>query len=437
MIGVRYSYGTSFYRRLILAVFLGFAFSTILIAGKYWIDNFSQQTGLALSDEMPVGGDFLAFYNAGRLLAKDPARLYDFSVQWDEQRELFKSYPKIAESPLPFIYPPLVAVPFSYLSKLEFVQAYKILAVVGILIYTISIWLLSSTLTKSLRERMLILIVGLGFSPFLTLSILSGHLSFIGVFTLSIFFRLRKTGFRFLSGLVLSLSYYKPPLFLVFILFLVLQRDFRLLSGFVLGGAVLTALSIGVLGLDGMVTYLEQLPKYRFGSEVNPGIVFIPKQSSGLLGAISVLLPGQYAFARGIFFAVGALIIWFSAPALKMGLKGPESDIYNLQFALQVSLSLLLSLQMVDYDLAYLIVPVILVGNYLFKSVSNINLVYYSLVLLMVYSGWSFIYLLPQSYESACSAALLCIFSILIFALLNRSRYELEACSNDVMPIPL
>ena len=59
--------------------------------------------GLVMPGGIPVGGDFLAFYNAGLLFGKDPSRLYDFQAQWDQQKELFREYPKIAASPLPYI----------------------------------------------------------------------------------------------------------------------------------------------------------------------------------------------------------------------------------------------------------------------------------------------------------------------------------------------
>ena len=83
-----------------------FLFFGLFVHGcvEYW-QEYSQTDGYFLSDNMVVGGDFLAFYTGGKLWNLDRVRLYDISYQYLKQQELFG---QMAEriGPCPFIYPP-------------------------------------------------------------------------------------------------------------------------------------------------------------------------------------------------------------------------------------------------------------------------------------------------------------------------------------------
>ena len=72
-----------------------------------------------------IGGDYLAFYTAGRILgAGDVGDLYDFERQWREQAPLLGDKAKAGF--LPFVYPPFVAVPFVPLAHLPYRAAYVV-----------------------------------------------------------------------------------------------------------------------------------------------------------------------------------------------------------------------------------------------------------------------------------------------------------------------
>ncbi len=390
-------------------LFIGSALAILSSAVIFWTVTFSARTGLLLPDGNPVGGDFLAFYNSGLLFGQHPNRLYDLDAQWQNQKELFTKYPSIAESPLPFVYPPLVALPFKYLSKLPFVDAFLVQAVFGGAIYLLSLILLTKSTIQRPGQRFIFILIGLGFSPFITHSLISGHLSFIGIFALSAYFLLAKQRKDFRSGVVLSLSYYKPPLFLVFVLLLFLQKQWKKILGFLFGAIILTSLSFLLVGYEGMLSFLTQISRYHYGSEVNPGRVFYPKQGAGLLAAITSFSASKFEIGRYIFVVVSLGILFFFRPWLE---RVPESTSkeHDLQFSLMVILSTFLSLQMVDYDVSYLVIPIILIGHYLVESRNEPFRILSGILLAIVYVGWSFtVYL---TYPSDV------LFSVLLFSML-------------------
>src|SRR5687767_15517278 len=68
-----------------------------------------------------VGGDFIEFYMAGRILNDhDGANLYELSVQERVCREIV---PDALSLPLPFLYPPFVATAFRPLATLPYSAA--------------------------------------------------------------------------------------------------------------------------------------------------------------------------------------------------------------------------------------------------------------------------------------------------------------------------
>jgi Glycosyltransferase family 87 len=110
-------------RRLSVAALLGIAVGFAIFVGT--------SEGLRTVHGGRLGGDFPAFYSAGRILNAGEARLlYDQATQRRTQQGLFPS----GESGwLPFAYPPYVAVVYRPFAALPFVTAYVVytLAMVG------------------------------------------------------------------------------------------------------------------------------------------------------------------------------------------------------------------------------------------------------------------------------------------------------------------
>jgi Glycosyltransferase family 87 len=377
-------------KRLFVVVFLALALSTIMGFISFFVFDFPQRNGLLLSKGVPVGGDYMAFYIAGKIVERDPDLIYNLIEQWKIQKEIFQEDKSITLRPLPFLYPPLVALPLKYLSRLDFVTGYLIWVSLGTFLYAFSVWMVLQCLGFNLIEKMLGLLIGLGFNTFLGLSIVSGQTSFLGVFILAAVYYLLKNNYQIAAGLVLSLSYYKPPLFLIFVLFIFLQFRWRMIAGFIIGGISLLALSCIIMGQQVMLDFFYQASGYNYGSEMSNGIVSVPRFGAGLLPLIAAFFPKNYAMAHLIFFIMSSGILIYFYKFLKVPDDLLRGNQFDLVFSLQVSLSILLSLHIINYDLSLLIVPLLITGsNVWHKPLSKLNIIFLSFSFL-IYNEWLF-----------------------------------------------
>lgn len=129
--------------------------------------SFARTRGVTFSGA-PFGGDFIEFYNAGRILNHYGShRLYDFQLQQDLTQEL------IAGFSLPYVTPPYVAILFSPLALLPFSFAYLIWIFISVALYVGA----SSLIARlELLPQGMTLLVCLAFPPFLMLAIAGGQI---------------------------------------------------------------------------------------------------------------------------------------------------------------------------------------------------------------------------------------------------------------------
>ncbi|MBT8397447.1 MAG: DUF2029 domain-containing protein, partial [Gemmatimonadetes bacterium] len=81
----------------------------------------------------------------------------------------------------------------------------------------------------------LILLYSLGFVPFSLNTLLGGQISWLGLAIFAMVGTAISNRKPFLAGLVMSLSYYKPPLFLLLLIVLLLSQGRRFFWGFAVG----------------------------------------------------------------------------------------------------------------------------------------------------------------------------------------------------------
>jgi len=235
----------------------------ILIAVNSLMIAFSfARTGSTTLSGAPFGGDFIEFYNAGRILNHYGShRLYDFQLQHDLTQEYVPGFS------LPYVTPPYVAILFSPLALLPFSFAYLIWIFVSVGLYAGAISLMARL---ELLPRGMTLLVCFGFPPFLMLAIAGGQISALGCFVFALWIYLMKRQRQFLAGLVLGLLLYKPTLAVFVVPTLLCGRQFRMLLGFAVVSAVLVALTVLMLGAGGATQYLTILRE--FSSLVGQGL---------------------------------------------------------------------------------------------------------------------------------------------------------------------
>lgn len=205
-----------------------------------------------------VGGDFIEFYMAGRILNDhDGANLYDLSVQERVCREIV---PDALSLPIPFLYPPFVATAFRPLAWLPFPAATFVFLLAMPLLYVAALAaLLNQFGPRATPERAVVIVAALSFAPFAVYSWLGAQVSVVGFTAIALALREEDRGRGFTSGLALSLCAYKPTLLILVLPMLVVTGRFRQVAGFVLGAALLGMASVAAVGFEGVRDWFDKL----------------------------------------------------------------------------------------------------------------------------------------------------------------------------------
>jgi hypothetical protein len=197
-----------------------------------------------------LGGDFAAFYSAGRIVSTVGFNgLYEINHQIETQKDLFID----GNSFLPFPYPPFVAIACIPLSLLSYRIAYVLSIIVNLSAFLVAFICLKKEI-KGLEEYILpVFTLSLTFYPFFK-AILLGQNSAITFMLFALIWRFTSVGRRYSAGFCMGLLLYKP------------QFAIPIMGLFALSGRIKIALtsaaticSIIVVGLffTGIQSYVE------------------------------------------------------------------------------------------------------------------------------------------------------------------------------------
>jgi hypothetical protein len=371
-------------RRILIAVIFGIFLGIFTRTLHDIYVDYRSAKGLIAASGRPLGGDFVCFYLAGQAAAKNPNQLYDWEEGIKRQRTLLNA-PGGREWILPYAYPPPFAILLIPFSKLEFLKASLAWMVFSLSLASLSAFLVLSQSPFNQRQRIYASLSLLAFTPFTLDCLAGGQTSAIGMLIVAGVYYLTKKGREFPAGLVLGFGYYKPPLFFFLALAFLLQRRWRLIGGALLSGLALVLLSVIYLGPTGFMDYLERMSRYLYGREVLPGLFLPAGKAVGLLSFLVSNLSPRISIPWIIYlaFLFLALISYLrTSPSLHP--KNEKDRVYDISYALAVSLSLLLSVQMLDYDISILFIPILLAAGHLIGLRNKIfALIGFALVLLL------------------------------------------------------
>jgi hypothetical protein len=204
-----------------------------------------------------TGSDFMGFYSYGRVSqTKGFEHIYDIEEQKRIQEEIV-GHPVIVRfhTHLPYIAPLAAAV-----VDTDYVESFKRWAVILLLLNSLNVYVLVKVLNINglSKENLFVLCAGAflfdpTFSGFMNgqdteILLLGAALWTFGMFS----------GKYYLAGLGLSLTTIRPQiaLFLAIPFFFHHQRVFW---GFAIGSVILAAISLGLLGIDGSVKFVESI----------------------------------------------------------------------------------------------------------------------------------------------------------------------------------
>jgi Glycosyltransferase family 87 len=309
-----------------------------------------------LRDRILAGyGDFGHFYASALIVRRgDGHRLYDYERQRQIQSRLF---PDVETRPEPLIfnhmaYETLLWLPLTFFSYSA-----------AVLLWTLMNFAVLVALSLSLARRFHYargamtlpwILPFLATFPVLN-ALIQGQDSIILLLIYAITFSYLERDKMLLAGVVLALGLFKFHLVLPFLGFFLLQHRWRFASGFALGSLIPLGFSLYIAGTGGM------MGQFRFLIQSNQNVTSpgdyglypmnMPNIRGLLYSALSTTLEKETLFA--ITAVLSIILLWVFA-------RTSRNSTLDLQFALGILATLLVSYHLFSYDLAISILPLLI-----------------------------------------------------------------------------
>ncbi len=214
-----------------------------------------------------LGGDFPAFYGAGRIVADGgAAELYDPAAQAAAQADLFGEE---RDGYLYFAYPPAVAAVYAPLASLPYGTAYALhtLGAIGALVA--ALWCIRPMVDVVRRHFTVVLAASLTFFPAFR-AVGAGQNTAFVLLALAGSWRLVHQEHDLAAGVVLGLAVAKPQLAIALVGLHLLARRWRVVAGAGLGAAAVWAASAALAGPGWLLPWWEQATRFeRVDAAVN------------------------------------------------------------------------------------------------------------------------------------------------------------------------
>ena len=298
-------------------------------------------------------GDFANFYTAGTLVRKGlGAELYNSTAQWKVQQE-FASEVKMRRGPLRYTRPPFEAIFFSVFATWPYATALLLwtglkLALLSALPFVV----VRGRFWKERFPRWATVLLVLGTFPAF-MDLLMGQDAVLLAFLFAICFWQLETGRDMGAGLTLGLALFKFQLAIPFFVALWIAGRKRVLPGFATSATAVLAISAALVGWRELLKY----PGYLLALNQAMGVGIAPENQMTLRGLLTLFVgrlpyPGRIHWALAPV-ALGAIVytglIWRKA-----------GDRFLAEgFGLAALVAIVTSYYAYDYDLLFLIVPLL------------------------------------------------------------------------------
>lgn len=219
-----------------------------------------------------LGGDFIEFYAAGRIVLTAPSSLYDAAAQREAQKDLMP-----AGTYIPFAYPPHMALFYAPFARLPFWAAFSLHFFLSAGFLLLAVRLLRDEFPPIRTHLTAAFAIAVFFYPTLR-ALLGGQNTSLSILLMAAAHVLSTRGRPVAAGLCLGLLLYKPQLGLVLIGLHLLRGDWRTTLSGVGAGAALSLLSVAVFGPDCFgkwLTYATWVVAHSMGMEGEKAVSLI------------------------------------------------------------------------------------------------------------------------------------------------------------------
>ncbi len=298
------------------------------------------------------GFDYRVYLTAGKMaLDGTGAKFYDLPSQFEAQRVLWPQM-TVQKQLLPFLAPPFVVVLFAPLALLPPLAGYCVWTIFNAtLLWSIGRGILSEMRLAG-RQNLVALAMIVTFPPVL-FTVLQGQVSLLVVFSFFQAWKAAKEGRDFRAGLWLAVLLIRPQLLLAPLLVFGWKGRWKLLGGLGVGALILGAVSLALVGIDGLRNYahlLGEVSNWR-------GIYGVqPQQMQTWRGFLHALFQSDnFAAVRigwllGVIGALGAVFWCFR------GVWKPEAARFERQWGALGIAALFCCPYLYSHDLSLLLV---------------------------------------------------------------------------------
>lgn len=317
------------------------------------------------------GFDYSALYIAGKILNEYGSnKLYDYKVQHELYHSLRPYLP--VDVALPNPYPPHYNAIFMPLARLPFAYSYIAWLIISGILYISGISLMIKKIPNLEKlDRLTIFLLAISFEPFIIECWIGGQTSSFGFFFIALSIYLYDSEKSFLSGLSLAMCLYKPPLLILILPFLILNKRYKVFLGFLFGG-VLIFISIYISFGGGI---LLDWFKFAFGFldtatgeiETSRSYKFVD-----LVSFIRLLSGGVNKPQQILLFAIFLTWLFYIIFYVKLH---KSFDLYNrkLSEASIITWSTIINIYFPIYDTIFIVISLLIYAGTIFRSDRNLN----------------------------------------------------------------
>jgi len=240
--------------------------------------------------------------------------------------------------------PPFFVLPFVPLAALPLLPAFALWFIVSCVCLGAALWLLVEEVPELRRRWRGLVAVVLAFAP-VYFGLIDGENATLSLLLYVLIYRAIVRDQPGLAGMWAALGLFKPQLFVVFPLVFLARRNWRALLAYALTTLILSAISLGLVGVAGLQAWLRILVEPEAGNAMANAW-----RMASLKSFFDALLSGNASLGLGLYLASAVLLlggvvaVWSSRRTSR-----------RLAWIFTCLVAVLVDPHLVDYDLSVLV----------------------------------------------------------------------------------
>ncbi len=298
------------------------------------------------------GPDFAALYQSGRELDHEhfPGLFTRFPSLNSEGYKLWQNAQE--EYPSDTMHPPYERIIYVVLALFKFRIAFSLWWACNLGFLFMSVFLLWPHIPRLHGSLPYLLILVATFFPLLV-ALVQGQNSVLLLAFLTLSYCSLEKNHDFRAGFLLSMGMFKFVLVIPMAFWLILERRWRSLAGFISGCVVLFFIALWLVGFGGIESYIRQIAGYGKKAPEDLGRVAAMPNFRGLFHAIgSGIAPEIWLTVLTIVASI-ALVVW-------VGARLSRYRSLSLRFSIEVFVAIMISYHFYPHDEAVLVLPTLL-----------------------------------------------------------------------------